>query len=88
MVMHEWAIKKIGHNEAHGHGPGGDSFQSYLNITPIHGFMAQKGLNIEIGTGLMHEYDYSDDDSHAYHGEARRIFGVLGVINIFPISYL
>lgn len=78
MVLFEWAIRKLGSATS----------SQYLNITPLHGYMAQKGLNVEIGTGLMREYDYDENDHDPYESEGRRIFGVLGIINIFPISYL
>ena len=87
MVMFQWAIRKLGGGH-YASSPGGDSFQTYLNIVPMQSYMAQKGLNIEIGTGLMHEYDFDDSEYNAYESEARVIYGVLGIINIYPISYL
>lgn len=88
MVIHEWAIRKIGGEGSSPSKRNEAGFQSYLNIVPLHSYMPQKGLNIEIGSGIIHEFSYNETDNQSSDSEARRIFGVLGIINIFPISYL
>lgn len=75
MVMYEYTIRKIG---------GGS--RQYFNISPNKNTCPQKALNIEIGTGLMHEYEFTGSDD--YTSQGKTIFGVLGIVHIFPISYL
>lgn len=60
---------------------------TYLKIIPVSSFCPQKALNIEIGSGLIREYDYEENQA-AYFSGGKTIYGVLGIIHIFPISYL
>lgn len=60
---------------------------TYYMIIPANSRTPKKGLNIEIGTGLMHEYDYKESNA-SYFSDGLMIYGVLGILHIYPISYL
>lgn len=73
MVLYEYNIRKT---------------DNYYMIIPTNSSTPQKGLNVEIGTGLMHEYDFKERGSSFSQTEGKMIYGVLGIVNIFPVSYL
>ena len=73
MVLYEYNIRKS---------------DNYYIIIPTSSSTPQKGLNVEIGTGLLHEYDFKERDLSYSNTEGKIIYGVLGIVNIFPVSYL
>jgi len=76
MVLHKYTISKTS-----------GSGINYFKVTPANGYCPQKALNIEVGTGLIHEYDYSSSEA-AHISGGKSIYGLLGIIHIYPISYL
>ena len=76
MVKYEYLIKKTVRGS-----------KVYYKIMPANSHCQQKGLDIEVGSGHMQEYSF-DSSETSYFSDGRKIYGVLGILHIYPISYL